>query len=284
MGEGPRGTQMILLSSNLLPYLAPMLLLEPLCEEPYCHNPRNSIRGWCSTHYRWWQRATPPHLRPHSGTTPCRVEYENGEPVRKECKACSRMLPLAAFPKNKSGKLGLQSTCSPCTCERVAKYHDRNKEKDRAYHQAYAQRRLKLTKKHDRKYQAWITTQGRRTQIPNDTVRPLLEELVAVAGSQKDAATAARIDERVVYRILVEQTTSEADTVERILIALDRQADINKILPPVGVENWSRAGHRHCADCGTWFHPHCANGFCHPCYQRSRRATHHMRRGVRALA
>lgn len=109
--------------------------------------------------------------------------------------------------------------------------------------------------------------------VPVAAIRPWVERLIEVHGSQAAVSELSGVDDRRLYEILGGVNSRgklvsnvELATADALAIIADRQLELAALVPLEGKDGWSRVGHRYCTGCGTWRFPHYAKGMCKECY------------------
>lgn len=128
----------------------------------------------------------------------------------------------------------------------------------------------------DALYTAWL----KRTKIPVDGswVAEWIEEALFRIdaegyGGVEYLAERLQVTKRTIIDARKGRVRPMVTTVEKLAAMLGRSQELDELLPPPGVENWSDEGHRYCGDgnpwllgCGTHFHKHYSDGLCQDCY------------------
>lgn len=182
-----------------------------------------------------------------------RIDPETGN-TQYRCATCREYFDTDSMNKGAEGRPG--SYCKPCQNER-------------------ARARLGDKAEHDRLYDLWKSG-GMNQRVPIEVV----EKWVAyLDNSLKDTAEVARtvdLDQKVLYNIRNRftkkgkgtRTHVSFDTAQAIADGLGQPWAVNEWAAPDGRDDWSVLGYRSCRDCGTFFHPHQASGYCLDCYKK----------------
>jgi hypothetical protein len=111
---------------------------------------------------------------------------------------------------------------------------------------------------------------GKQRQIRLDAV-PVRKWLAIVSNGDNRSTISLRlgISERSLYRIEVQSTKVDVSLAEIIAEAANCRDEFYALLGEPGVIGWSKAGHRYCVECGTWWRKHRAKGMCARCYIRT---------------
>lgn len=128
----------------------------------------------------------------------------------------------------------------------------------------------------DEKYERWIrngnkTKRGFDAKAPARWLNILRDQMGLVGaawgdGANEKLAERTGLDTAQVIRLLNgSANTVDEITLERVALASGRQTEYAELIPPQGKPGWSE-GTDWCEGCGTFHHPHHADGLCEECY------------------
>lgn len=186
------------------------------------------------------------------------------------CRGCETWKPIDTFPDDKRHQgpwHGKKTRCRPCFAKRANERIATRKDEVDRRRRELARARKGGAKKAD----AALRQQARKRHLVVlgdkwPVVQGWVQELVERHGSIIVAAEISGIHDRRLRALLHAETASvESETLDLLAVAADKQLELSQIDPEPGVEGWSRK-HRHCQDCGSWFHRHKAKGLCVRCY------------------
>lgn len=189
------------------------------------------------------------------------------------CRGCDTWKVLDDFYDDRTAKApyhGKRLRCKECEKSRVRMAYLRNHEQHRAKLRERKRKAHQLARKADRtliKRASLKRTLVVMTDDMYDLLIGHLEYLQQRHEELQNVAFVCRMAERQVWSVMHRQRGQlDLETIERILIAADAESDLEHFMPMPGIDEWSKKGHRHCQDCGSWDHPHCAKGLCERCY------------------
>jgi hypothetical protein len=176
--------------------------------------------------------------------------------THKACSKCGELKPLSEFSTRKTKlRCGLircrpEASCRTCVSERCKEWrrrkeaegHDpraKDRERYRNLTPEQKQRRQERNRENSaaRRRQEGIPPRNlkkrRRHEVPVEPTAVLLEALMALGFTKKEIALRSGVDERELYRMeTLEAAMVSIDHVDKILIAFDRQDDLNELYPP----------------------------------------------------
>lgn len=194
-----------------------------------------------------------------------RANHETGK-VSVRCLKCSEWRDIELYNVNPQTRL-VARHCTICKGNRRREW----KSKRNTYEKARRVRLRAQTEWADVEYARWQT----RCEKGGSALIDLTDEVYIIVlgwieklriqfGSYEAVASQANIQVRRIHPLVNrEQEKLSVEIIEKL--ADTANGDLEKIIP-TGKDGWSLHGHRHCEDCGSWWHPYHAAGRCRRCY------------------
>lgn len=135
----------------------------------------------------------------------------------------------------------------------------------------------------DSQYKKWLRQTKKIFLSPSD-VQGFVNRyfnFVETRGVQAHVANILGIHENMVYSLTKSPKQVSDKIIDRMAIHMQSVDRVNDFMPPIGNPNWCSDDVSYCGEnhpeinvsgCGTFFHPHYADGLCKECFENKNNA------------
>lgn len=135
----------------------------------------------------------------------------------------------------------------------------------------------------DRRYKKWLN-QTTKIFVDKKEVQNLIEkyfDFIDSRGIKSHAANILGIHENKLYNMLKSNNRVSDKLIDKICLHMESTDRVGDFMPPVGSSEWCSPDVTYCGEnhadinvsgCGTFFHPHYADGLCQECFENKNNA------------